>query len=302
MVIVNPCAGKGYGGRAIGEINRHLTDTKLDFDLVHTKARWHAADLAQQAVKEGYELVVAAGGDGTTNEVVNGLMRAAAEGQVGTLGVIPVGTGSDFASNVGAPTDLKSACHRLANGNLKMVDLGQVTVSEEGCPTTSRYFDNTVNIGFGGNVTLEACKIKRLRGTLLYLIAVLRTVFLYHHSPLMTLEYDDEKLVDRMLMVSVANGPREGGGFYVAPEAQQDDGLLDICVGHQMGRLAILGLIPHFMKGTHVGRKHVTMLRAGKIVVTSDEDLVAHLDGEMLCTRGRRIEFEVLPQRLQVKC
>jgi len=296
-VILNPVAGRGYGARIEPELRQLLDTEGLDFDLVHTAGPWHAAELAERAVGDGFGTVVAAGGDGTTHEVVNGLMAASPEGVAGTLGVIPVGSGSDFAHNVGIPPDLPGACHRLAHGQTRAVDVGRVAVPGQ----PPRYFDNTVNVGFGGIVTREALKVKRLRGMALYLPVVLKTIFLAQ-NPRVTVEYDGQELVLPAVLVCVANGPREGGGFFCTPDAQPDDGLLDLCIVREISRVAMLGLVPHFMKGTHVDREPVTMGRAQQVTISSPDDLVAHVDGEMLCTNAHRIEFEILPGRLRVRC
>jgi YegS/Rv2252/BmrU family lipid kinase len=214
------------------------------------------------------------------------------------MGAIPVGSGSDFANTIGVPPDLPGACHRLAHGETRLVDIGRVTLPNR----RSRYFDNTINIGFGGVATLEAQKVKRLRGMALYLPVVLKTIFVSLKSPLVTIELDGETSTMRALMIVVANGPREGGGFYVAPDARPDDGLFDLCIVSNISRLHMLGLVPHFMKGTHVGRAPVTMNQARHVVVSSPDDLVAHMDGEMLCTDAHRIEFEILPKCLRVRC
>jgi len=296
-VILNPAAGRGYGARIEPELRQLLDTEGLDFDLVHTEGPWHAAELAERAVGDGFGTVVAAGGDGTTHEVVNGLMAASPEGVTGTLGVIPVGSGSDFANTVGVPPDLPGACRRLAHGQTRVVDVGRVTVPDQ----PPRYFDNTVNVGFGGIVTLEALKVKRLRGMALYLPVVLKTIFLAQ-NPRVTIEYDGQELVLPAVMICVANGPREGGGFFCTPDAQPDDGLLDLCIVREISRVAMLGLVPHFMKGTHVDREPVTMCRAQRVTISSPDDLVAHVDGEILCTNAHRIEFELLPGRLRVRC
>jgi len=296
-IILNPVAGRGYGAKVESELRQHLEAEGVDFDLVRTDGPWHAAELAEQAANDGFEIVVAAGGDGTTNEVVNGLMAALQNGLSGTLGVIPVGSGSDFANNVGIPAGLQDACRRLASGQTRIVDVCRVTVQDQ----RPRYFDNTVNVGFGGIVTVEALKVKRLRGMALYLPVVLKTVFLAQ-NPRVTVEYDDQVLALPAVMICVGNGPREGGGFFCTPHAQPDDGLLDVCIVREIGRVAMLGLVPHFMKGTHVGREPVTMVRARRVTISSPDDLVAHMDGEVLCTDAHRIACEVLPQRLQVRC
>ncbi len=300
-IILNPTAGRGYGARAEPELHRLLALEGVQYELVLTKAPWHAAELAQDAAGDGFDIVVAAGGDGTAHEVANGLMTATDNGRQGSiLGIIPIGSGSDFANTVGVPSDIAGACRRLAKGEPRLVDVGRITLP--GTNGHSRYFDNTVNVGFGGVVTVEARKIRRLRGIPLYLLAVLKTVFLYHKAPQITIDYDGKQRSLASLMICVANGPREGGGFLVAPEAQPDDGLFDVCITSEVSQLQMLGLIPHFMRGTHVGRKPVSMVRARRVVITSEDDLIAHADGEVLCTDSHRIEFELLPRRLAVWC
>jgi diacylglycerol kinase (ATP) len=131
---------------------------------------------------------------------------------------------------------------------------------------------------------------------------VLKTVFLYYRAPQVTIEYDDEVLSLPAVMISVANGPREGGGFHVAPDASPEDGLFDLCVVQEISRLQMLGLIPHFMNGTAGDHEAVTMLRASRVRVTSPDELIAHVDGEMLCTEAHEIECEVIPRSLRVRC
>ncbi|MGD9144101.1 MAG: diacylglycerol kinase family lipid kinase [Anaerolineae bacterium] len=295
-IILNPVAGRGRGARVEPELRHYLEAEGLDFDLVHTAGRGHAAELAEQAVRDGFEFVVAAGGDGTAHEVVNGLMTASGGLEAGTLGIIPIGSGSDFAHTVGVPSDLRAACHRLIHGQVKILDVGRITVPGR----ATRYFDNTLGIGFDGVVTVEAIKVKWLRGLALYLPVVLKTVFLSLKVPRVTIEYDDEVMALPAVMVCVANGPREGGGFYVAPQAQPDDGLFDLCITKEISRLAMLGLVPHFMQGTHVDKEPVTMIRARRVTISSPDDLVAHVDGEVLCTDGHQITCEILPRRLRV--
>jgi diacylglycerol kinase (ATP) len=295
-IILNPVAGRGRGARVESELRRYLEAEGLGFDLVHTAGRGHAAELAEQAARDGFELIVAAGGDGTVHEVVNGLMTASGGLEAGTLGIIPIGSGSDFAHTAGVPSDLRAACRRLAHGQVKIVDVGRITMPGR----ATRYFDNTLGIGFDGVVTVEAVKVKWLRGLALYLPVVLKTVFLSLKVPRVSIEYDGEEMDLPALMVCVANGPREGGGFFVAPQAQPDDGLFDLCITREVSRLAMLGLIPHFMQGTHVDKEPVTMTRARRVTISSPDDLVAHVDGEVLCTDGHQITCEILPRRLRV--
>lgn len=296
-IILNPVAGRGHGGRSQGELCRLLNAEGVEFDLVVAEGPGHAVGLAEEAARQGFEIVVAAGGDGTTHEVVNGLMAAGESGAACALGVIPVGSGSDFANTVGVPPDLPGACRRLAGGQVRLVDIGRVTVDDH----APHHFDNTVNVGFGGIVTREALKVRWVRGMALYLPVVLKTIFLTD-APRMTIEYDDQKLSTRTLMVCVANGPREGGGFFCTPQAQPDDGLLDLCIVGDIGRFAMLALVPRFMNGSHVDQGPVTMARTDRVIISSPDDLIAHADGEMLCTEAHRLEFEILPRRLRVWC
>lgn len=298
-VILNPIAGRGYGARSEANLRRYLDAEGVDFELVRTQGPGHAIELAAEAANGEFDIIVAAGGDGTTHEVVNGLMVASGlNGDVvGTLGVLPVGSGSDFANAMGIPADLAGACRQLAQGQTRLVDVCRVTVDEQ----PPRYFDNTVNIGFGGTVTFEARKVKRLRGMALYLPVVLKTIFL-SDAPNVTILYDGQSLTLPAAMICVGNGSREGGSFYSTPDAKPDDGLLDVCIVREMGRLAMLGFVPRFMNGSHVGRKPVTMARTESLVVTSPDPLIAHADGEVLCTAAHRLAFDVLPQNLRVWC
>jgi diacylglycerol kinase (ATP) len=179
-----------------------------------------------------------------------------------------------------------------------VVDVGVVTDSQG----RSTYFDNTVGIGFDGVVTKEATGVKYLRGMALYLPVVLKTVFLSMKPPHVVIQHGDQRLEQTALMVTVCIGQREGGGFVVAPDAINDDGLFDVCVAANIPKLQILGMIPHFMKGTHVDKKPVTMFRTDRLTVTSEDNLIAHMDGEMLCTAEHFLDFRILPRRLRVVC
>lgn len=299
-IILNPVAGKGYGARARDELCRHLSAAKVDYDLVQTTRRWHAAELAQEAAGNGFGVVVAAGGDGTTNEVVNGLIAASERNPAlaPLLGVLPLGSGSDFSSAVGMDGRLAVACQQLVNGRPRPMDVARARLPEEN--PQWRYYANALGIGFDAYVTLETLKFKRLRGIPLYLLVVLKTLLLHHHAPAVTICCDDRELKQASLMVVIANGSREGGGFFVAPDAKPDDGLLDLCVTSKISRAAMLALIPHFMRGSHVNRKPVTMMRSTRVVVSSEEKMAAHMDGEMYATGTHQIECELLPQRLKV--
>jgi YegS/Rv2252/BmrU family lipid kinase len=253
--------------------------------------------LAELAASDGFATVVAAGGDGTSNEVLNGLMAAAQNGKVAVMGFLPVGSGCDFAHTMGVAGDLRAACHKLAGEQTRTMDVGRVTIPGR----FTSYFGNFVGIGFDAVVTRETRKVKWLRGLALYLPVVLKTVFLYYKAPQVKIEYDGQELSLPALMICVSNGQREGGGFFIAPEAQPDDGLLDLCIAREVPQLQILRLIPRFMNGSHVSHEAVTMARTRRVTISSPDSLVAHMDGEVICEDAQRIECEILPGRLQVR-
>jgi YegS/Rv2252/BmrU family lipid kinase len=303
-VIVNPIAGRGFAARAVPQIESLLDGHGLDFDLVQTQWPGEAIDIARQAVLDGYDTIVAAGGDGTYQEVINGLLNSspdvAANGhQVGTLGILPVGSGCDLSWSVGTPPDLVEACAQLARHETRVIDVARITIDGE-----TRFFDNTVGIGFEGVVNVEASKVKFLRGMALYLPVVLKSIFLSLKPVKATITYEiDGETKQRQgtyLMIDVCNGSRAGGAFFVAPDALPDDGLLDICTVEDIPRTRMLALLPHFMRGTHTSQSDVVTYRATKIRIESAGGLLAHADGELVCTDASVIECEVLPSKVRV--
>ena len=301
-IIVNPISGRGTGERSIPLIEQTLRHHGVDFDLVRTERPWHAADLAQRAVVNGADVVVAAGGDGTANEVLNGLMRAkeAGAGSSVAMGVLSVGRGNDFAFGVNVPSDLPAACRVLAMDQRRTIDVGKVV---GGLYPQGRYFGNGVGIGFDAVVGFEAFKMTRLQGFPSYIVAALKTIFLYYQAPLVRIEYNGQSRVISSLMVSIMNGRRMGGGFMMAPQAEIDDGLFDLCIAKEVSRLRIFGLILRFMKGTQAGHQAIHNDRSQRIVVKAMEGVLpAHADGETLCTEGRQLSLELLPRQIDIIC
>ena len=309
-IIVNPTSGRGEGGRSIPLIEAALRGYGLDFDLVRTERPWHAAELAQQAARDGYDVVVAAGGDGTANEVLNGLMLAKVEGKGGVaMHIIGVGRGNDLAFGMVMPKGVDAGCKVLAQGYRRLVDVGKLSAPSYGAPqypglyAHGRYFGNGVGIGFDAVVGFEALKVKWLSGFPSYIVGVLKTVFLYYRAPLLRIEHDAETTTQPCLMVSTMNGQRLGGGFMMAPQGQPNDGWLDCCIVRQVSRARVFGLIPYFMKGTQATQPEVKMVRARRIVVTAEQGVIpAHIDGETVCTEGKQLTLELLPGQIEVVC
>ncbi len=292
-MILNPYAGNWTGARRANDIRAALLAAGVKHDLVLTERPGHAVELARRAHDEGYDAVVAVGGDGTVNEVVNGLARAAQvdkPGIVGTLGIIPIGTGNDFAEMSGIPLNLLEASRRLAQGRTRLIDIGRVN---------DRFFSNECGIGFEAQVAIEAQRLKRLRRFLVYLVAVFRALFRYR-QPTMTVKWDTGEVTQRILMVSAGNGRRAGGGFYLTPEAKFDDGLLDYMYADALSRPEILRLLPKAMNGTHIYEPVAHLGRTTRLTITSTVPVPVHCDGEILTAEAQQVNIEVLPARLQL--
>jgi diacylglycerol kinase (ATP) len=298
-LIVNPTSGRGTGGKLIPEIEAELISYGLDFDTIKTDYPWHAAELARQAVVDGYEFVISAGGDGTCNEVINGLMTAQTAGHgKAKMGVLTVGRGNDFGYSMGVPTDWKEGCKIIAEGNSRPIDIGKVT---GGLYPEGRYFGNGVGIGFDAVVGFEAVKLTFLSGFPSYIVAALKTIFLYYDAPLLRIESDGDTITQPCLMVSIMNGIRLGGGFTMAPESTSNDRKFDICVVGHVSRPKIFALIGRFTKGTQEGHPAVRFLRSPKIVVSAVSGTIpAHADGETICVKGDQLIVEIAPQTIDL--
>jgi diacylglycerol kinase (ATP) len=296
-IIVNPISGRGNAGKSIPRIQELLRSHNLDFELVQTERPWHAAELAEAAARNGFDVVVSASGDGTANEAVNGLMRARAVGHDRTaFCILPVGTGNDMHFGLSRHHGLEDGIRALAEGHRRKIDVGLV---RGGDYPEGRYFANGIGIGFDAVVGFEAVKIRWASGLLVYLIAVLRTVFLYFNAPKVEITLDGKSFVQPSLMTSIMNGRRMGGGFMMAPDGAPDDGVLDLCVVSQASRLRLFQIIPHFLKGTQASQPEVKMYRARTAKVRALEgSLPAHADGETLCHKGQSLEIELFPAAL----
>src|SRR5512143_2185837 len=279
----------------IPQLDSLLRAHNLDFELVQTERPWHAAELAESAARQGYDVIAVASGDGTVNEALNGLMRARTAGfNHAAMAILPVGTGNDAAYGLGVPAHLEEAVSVLAANQRRRVDVG---FARGGDYPEGRFFINGVGIGFDAAVGFVAVDVRWARGLLAYLIAVLQTVFLYYKAPHIEMEYNGRRFTQPSLLVSVMNGRRMGGGFYTAPKGDPFDGTLDLCIASEAGRLRILALIPYFLKGTQESQPEINMDRTGKISIRAARgSLPIHCDGETFCRGGHEITVELIPQ------
>jgi len=278
LVIRNPAAGRGRALRQWDEVRR-----KLDFAFDETVTS-RPLEAREVTIREAhnYSRIVAAGGDGTVHEVVNGLMQS---GSRAALGVIPLGSGDDFAK-------LLSRDSRKT----RQFDVGRIV-----CGTEVRYFANGMDIGFGAHGARNVARVPRfLTGFGAYLAALGLTLLRY---PLLRvrLQLDDAPPFDfATAMTAVMNGTTFGGSFRVCPEARPDDGLLDLLLVDAVGRLEILRLVPKILRGAHAGHPRLRLLRARRVTIESEEPLLVEADGEIAFETASRLEIGILPGALAV--
>ncbi|MBN1366804.1 MAG: diacylglycerol kinase family lipid kinase [Dehalococcoidales bacterium] len=295
--IVNPVAGALSTKKKWPLISSLLKHLGVSFDYQYTEGIGHAIELAKDATNRGYDHVVAVGGDGTINEVANGILTSKSIAST-TLGVISTGTGSDFIRSVGIPHDYIEACSCLSQGQSKPVDIGVVEYQKNNIPM-QRYFINTAGIGFDAAVISSVEKSsKRLGGTIPFLLGVLRTLVTYRNKVVKVTIGDNEES-KKVVMVMVANGRYGGGGMKFAPTAQLDDGLLDMLIISDMGKLELLKAFPTVYKGTHINNPKVKLLQTDHVKIDSLEKIPVYADGELLGEGP--IVFRLLPAMLRIK-
>ncbi|MEN8240898.1 MAG: diacylglycerol kinase family protein [Chloroflexota bacterium] len=296
-MIMNPNADMGNAWKFAADL-RHLVEAVGDVQWSGTVYPTHAKELAKQAGDEGFDIVVAMGGDGTAHEVVNGLMEIPAEKRP-KFAIVPLGSGNDYAANLGISKDAAEAITTIRDGYSKKVDL--FAIEDEG--GRQEYVDNTANIGFGGSVTIFSHTIPLLRGFVMYFVAVLQTIFSNFTNYQVEIKTDEKEWQDDVLMIALNNGPREGGGFITGPDAILDDGILNFCIVHKVTRLMMFRLIPEFMKGTQERFKPVYMGTFKQMEIKSDKPLVLHTDGEVYAGFSHEVHYlkiDLLPDALEV--
>lgn len=296
LLIFNPNSDRGRSGQKASDL-RAMVESMGGADWRGTEYPDHAAEIAANAAQ--YETVVALGGDGTVHEVVNGLMQIPAERRP-RLGVVPIGSGNDFAFAAGAVlNNPQEAVRRAFRGTPKWVDVARI-VDGTG---RAEYFDNTVGIGFDGAINIRSRQITYLYGFVMYLTATLLSIAFRFEAPRMKVKYDGGEIDQNLMMLTVGNGPREGGGFITTPMSKLDDGVLEFVYIHQLSRFRILQLLPKVMNGTHIHERDVSVKTTTRLVVEADRALPIHIDGELFApyeANVRRVEIELFPKALQV--
>lgn len=296
-LIFNPHSDRGRSWE-IATLLQSIIESHGGASWSATEYPTHATELALQAGEQGFDIVAALGGDGTVHEVVNGLMQLPADKRP-ILGAVPIGSGNDFCISAGVDNNVETAMQRVFTGDVRRLDVGRVRDNLG----RVEYFDNTFGIGFDASVTIHSYNITRLKGFTMYLWAVIQTIMRNHDSPLMVVETDEETFKKEILMLVLCNGPREGGGFYVAPDAKPDDGVFHYAMIGRVSRPMMFRLIPEVMNGTHGRFDCVQMGKFTRLKLESDEPVTIHADGEVFAgftSEVTQIEVDILPKELQV--
>ncbi|MFA6469715.1 MAG: YegS/Rv2252/BmrU family lipid kinase [Bacteroidota bacterium] len=298
-IILNPTAGMNSASSKIPLIEELFKKHGAEYHIEITQRVGHAAEIAERTESSEFSIIVAAGGDGTCNEVLNGLLAAQNAGRsIPAMGALPIGRGNDFHYGMGLPHGLEDNVEIIARGERQFMDVGRIA---GGLYPQGRYFGNGVGVGFSTIVGFEAAKLKFIHGFITYVVGAVKTLFLYYRAPFLKMELDGTILNQKSIETSVMIGRRFGGAFFMAPSAVNDDGLFELCIADNPPRLEMLKLMAKYMKGTQHESPYVTIRRARTVTLTAIEGTLAvHADGETICEKGDFITMECLPRQIQI--
>ncbi|HVR88498.1 MAG TPA: diacylglycerol kinase family protein [Candidatus Limnocylindria bacterium] len=284
IAILNPAAGRGAGRTLAPSLANAFRDAGLRIEVLVTPGPAEATRLAAEAADDGYATVIAAGGDGSANEVANGLV-----GTTTALALYPIGTGNDLARSLGYPRRLRDVPAFIAAGRRRVIDVGELN---------GRIFVNAAGVGIDGVVAEGVRGSTRLVGpTLGYLAGALGAIARYRALP-MRITIDGEEREGRHLVVVASNGRYFGGGMQPAPRSALDDGWLDITVAGDLGKLATLGALARLYRGTHVNGTTIQGVRARSVDIALERPAAIEIDGELL--RSAAVAIRVRPGALAV--
>jgi diacylglycerol kinase (ATP) len=304
--VVNPHAASGRTLTLWKELRTALQEALGSVEFELTRGTMHAAELTAEALKKGFDLIVAVGGDGTLNEVLNGYFDAGEPRKQGAvLGYMPSGTGSDFARTLGLyGLSVQEQVERLLNGRTRLLDCGQVRFLGSGPQPreTSRLFLNESSIGFSAETVNNVNRAsKRFGGKASFFIGVLRTLSILH-NPVLQVTIDGRQVYQGpTLLVAVANGRYFGGSMMIAPMADPQDGEFDIIVISAMTRLKLLQKIGKIYRGEHLREPEVQVFRGHEVHISSPtEEVLLEMDGEQ---PGRlAADFRISRQTVPFHC
>jgi YegS/Rv2252/BmrU family lipid kinase len=282
--IVNPVAGKGKAMKLVPDIIEQCKARNYNYNIVDTGYPGHATEIAKQASDTKACRIYSVGGDGTLNEVLNGIA-----GSSSVLGVIPCGSGNDFIKSIIGSAIPDNILTATIEGKEKLIDYASVN---------DKYFVNISSVGFDAEVAYQTGHFKKLpliSGKMAYILGILTTILICknHH---MELKLDNETISGKSLLIAAGIGKYYGGGIFALPDAEIDDGLFDICHVDAMSRFKILRLFPQYMKGLHGNIKGVHLFKSKRVEIRSENPIPLNRDGEIILTD--KAVFEIFPKSL----
>jgi len=294
VFLVNPASDNGKTGKRWPELAHRAEQLGLAGEALFSERPGHLIELARGAVDGGAKLVVAVGGDGTLNEVVNGIAQRDVD-----LATIPLGTGMDFVRTYGIPTKFDDAVRVALTGTPRTIDAGRVQYRTWAGDPAERWFANVGSVGMSGAVAQRANGMsKALGGKITFLYALTRVFFEWDNTEV-TVRFDGGERQGRMHDVIVANGKWHGGGMKLAPDAEPDDGSFDVVLIGDVSKVDFLTTAPKIYKGRHVYHPKVEVLRSTRVEVDAPVTLPIELEGEQVGTTP--VTFEVVPGALRVR-
>lgn len=299
VFVLNPKAGGSSARRKRRRLIEALTESDLEYETRYTEHRCHASQIARAAAEAGHA-IVAVGGDGTAHEVASGILDSGADVP---MGVLPMGTGNDFAKMFDVPDTIETSLQSFQAGICTRIDCGHIQWDG---PTGAGvgHFINIGGTGFDAKVAAAASSFKLLTGTTRYVASVLRTLRNWE-APEASVRFSVGSDVvysytGRLFLVLAGNGVCSGGGFYLTPEASIIDGLLDTCIIRDIAITRVLTLMPAALRGKHGRAGEVSIEKAEHVHIKSNVPLPIQADGEILTQGATEIEIRVVPAALRM--
>lgn len=291
-VILNPYSNRWNAQKRWPQAEAALKAAGIDFSLAVSEYHGHAVDLAKEAAQAGFSPIIAAGGDGTIGEVVNGIAKAMGEDHFGVLGIMPLGTANDLVANLGLPLDLTEAAQVIAADKTRAIDV---------CKAGERYFVNNSAMGLEPYITVVQQKMTLLKGIPRYLAAAIKGI-IKNPTWQAKIQWDDGSFEGPLTLISVGNAPRTGGLFFMAPHADPTDGKLTAVIAYKKSSLSLLALLPKAMTpaGKFVLAEGVQEIHSTRISIQLESPSPAHSDGELFPEQLDSLEYSILPGRIDI--
>lgn len=287
LFIANPIAGRGRTRNLLNDIKEYLDHKNIDYQLIETSKPGEIETIVHKE-KNHFDRVIVIGGDGTIHELINTNVI-----KDKTLGVLPTGSGNDFALTLGLKKSLRKDLETLLDKKTLLIDVGLAEVTEFSGRNFSFLFANSLGIGFDAEVAASVKKIKLIRGLFLYLLGVFKTLIKYKYR-FIQINTKEFNLNEKIFMISLGNGKTAGGGFKLTPLANPIDGLLDVCVVKKISKFKVLMILPLAIFGKHIKNKSVVYFKTKEIKITSDKPIYIHADGEIRTDQMKSIKVVLL--------